>query len=127
MIAYEVIKPFNIDYSINNNIYLGPGDFLFLESGYFGRVLVKGVFNDMISSNYSYSYVLKKILYKGGDVKKDEDDEIYFDECWTELENINLFNPLINNKITIEEALKQELIVESIAWKRVDKLKELGI
>lgn len=127
MIAYEVIKPFNIDYSINNNIYLGSGDFLFLESGYFGRVLVKGVFNDMISSNYSYSYVLKKILYKGGDVKKDEDDEIYFDECWTELENINLFNPLINNKITIEEALKQELIVESIAWKRVDKLKELGI
>ena len=28
---------------------------------------------------------------------------------------------------TIEEALEGKLVVESIAWKRVDKLKELGI
>ena len=127
MIAYEVIKPFNIDYSIDNNIHLETGDFLFLESGYFVRVILKGVFNDMISSKYSEAYVLKKILYKGGDIKKDEYGEIYFDECWKEFENINLFNPLINNKITIEEALLGGFIIKSVVWIRAAKLKELGI
>ena len=64
MIAYEVIKPFNIDYSIDNSIHLETGDFLFLESGYFGRVILKGVFNDMISSKYSESCAYAWIRFK---------------------------------------------------------------
>jgi hypothetical protein len=135
MIAYEVVKSLEISYpdksiySYLNNFHLDEGDFFFIESGYWGRVEVKDLFGkDDISSDYVESCLLKKIVFKGGAFKRDENGgEPYFDEFWEERDNINLFNPLINKRLTIEEALKREMIVESIAWKRVDKLKELGI
>ena len=137
MIAYEVLIPLEISYpdkrqtSYSNmtNFHLDVGDFFFLESGYWGRVPVHDLFAKAdISTNFVEKHVLKKIVFKGGAFKRDENGgEPYFDDFWEEEDNINLFNPLINKRLTIEEALEGKLIVESVAWKRVDKLKELGI
>ena len=137
MIAYEVLIPLEISYpdkrqtSYSNmtNFHLDVGDFFFLESGYWGRVPVHDWFAKAdIRTNFVEKHVLKKIVFKGGAFKRDENGgEPYFDDFWEEEDNINLFNPLINKRLTIEEALEGKLIVESVAWKRVDKLKELGI
>jgi hypothetical protein len=137
MIAYEVLIPLEISYpdkrqtSYSNmtNFHLDAGDFFFIESGYWGRVPVHDLFAKAeISSVFVETNVLKKIVFKGGAFKRDKDGgEPYFDDFWEEEDNINLFNPLINKYLTIEESLEGKLIVESVAWKRVDKLKELGI
>ena len=135
MIAYEVLTPLEISYRIDgkysnmNNFHLDTGDFFFLEPGYWGRVEIKNLWrNDDISSDYVETSILKKIVFKGGAFKRDENGgEPYFDDFWEERDNINLFNPVINKRLTIEEALEGKLVVESLAWKRVDKLKELGI
>jgi hypothetical protein len=60
-------------------------------------------------------------------LKRDDAGEIDFYKVWEEEDNINLFNPVINKSLTIKEALEVKLVVESVAWKRMDKLKELGI
>jgi len=136
--VYEVLKSLDISYPDNkrqtgysnmNNFYLDVGDFFFIEPGYWGRVEVNDLFGKSdISSNFVETHVLKKIIFKGGAFKRDEDgSEPYFDSFWEEEDNINLFNPLINKRLTIKEALERELIVESVAWKRDDILKELGI
>ena len=135
--VYEVLKSLDISYPDNkrqvgysnmSNFYLDVGDFFFIEPGYWGRVEVNDLFGKSdISSSFVETHVLKKILFKGGDIKKDENGEYYLDDFWEEEDNINLFNPLINKRLTIKEALEQELIVESVAWKRDDILKELGI
>lgn len=134
MIAYEVLTPLEISYrdegySNMNNFHLDTGDFFFIEPGYWGRVEVRDLWGKRdISSDYVETSILKKIVFKGGAFKRDENGgEPYFDDFWEERDNINLFNPLINKGLTIKDALERKLIVESIAWKRVDKLKELGI
>ena len=136
MIAYEVLIPLEISYpdkrqtSYSNmtNFHLDKGDFFFLESGYWGRVEVKDLWGkDFISSDYVETSILKKIVFKSTKLKRDDAGEIDFYKVWEEEDNINLFNPFINKRLTIEEALKRKLITESVAWKRVDKLKELGI
>ena len=136
MIAYEVLIPLEISYpdkrqtSYSNmtNFHLDVGDFFFLESGYWGRVPVHDLFAKAeISSVFVETNVLKKIVFKSTKLKRDDAGEIDFYTVWEEEDNINLFNPLINKRLTIEEALEGKMIVESIAWKRVDKLKELGI
>ena len=136
MIAYEVLIPLEISYpdkrqtSYSNmtNFHLDKGDFFFLESGYWGRVEVRDLWQkDGISSDFVETNVLKKIVFKSTKLKRDEAGEIDFYKVWEEEDNINLFNPLINKRLTIEEALERKLIVESVAWKRVAKLKELGI
>ena len=135
--VYEVLKSLDISYpdkgqtgySNISTFYLTKGDFFFLEPGYWGRVEVNDLFGqDDISSSFVETNVLKKIVFKGGAFKRDEDgSEPYFDGFWEEEDNINLFNPLINKLLTIEGALKRELIIESISWKRDDILEELGI
>lgn len=135
MVAYEVLTSLEISYpdkssySYLNSFHLDVGDFFFIESGYWGRIEIKNLFGkDDISHDYVESCLLKKVVFKGGEFKKNKNGgEPYFDEFWEEEDNINLFNPLINKRLTIEEALEGKMIVESIAWKRVDKLKELGI
>ena len=136
MIAYEVLIPLEISYpdkrqtSYSNmtNFHLDAGDFFFLESGYWGRVPVHDLFTKAdISSDFVETNVLKKIVFKSTKLKRDNAGEIDFYKVWEEEDNINLFNPFINKRLTIEEALEGKMIVESIAWKRVDKLKELGI
>ena len=136
MIAYEVLIPLEISYpdkrqtSYSNmtNFHLDKGDFFFLESGYWGRVEVRDLWQkDGISSDFVETNVLKKIVFKSTKLKRDEAGEIDFYKVWEEEDNINLFNPLINKRLTIEEALERKLIVESVAWKRVAKLNELGI
>ena len=136
MIAYEVLIPLEISYpdkrqtSYSNmtNFHLDVGDFFFLESGYWGRVPVHDLFAKAdISSDFVETNVLKKIVFKSTKLKRDDSGEIDFYKVWEEEDNINLFNPFINKRLTIEEALKRKLITESVAWKRVDKLKELGI
>ena len=134
MIAYEVLIPLDISYRIDgnysnmNNFHLDTGDFFFLEPGYWGRVEIKNLWrNDDISSDYVETSILKKIVFMSTKLKRDDAGEIDFYKVWEEEDNINLFNPLINKRLTIEEALEGKLIVESVAWKRVDKLKELGI
>jgi hypothetical protein len=140
MIAYEVLIPLEISYpdkrqtSYSNmtNFHLDVGDFFFLESGYWGRVPVHDLFAKAeISSVFVETNVLKKIVFKSTKLKRDAAGEIDFYKVWEEEDNINLFNPLINKRLTIEEALEGfhegKLIVESVAWKRADKLKELGI
>lgn len=136
MIAYEVLIPLDISYpdkrktgrSNMNNFYLDKGDFFFIEHGYWGRVEVKDLWQkDFISSDYVETSILKKIVFKSTKLKRDDDGEIDFYKVWEEEDNINLFNPLINKGLTIEEALERKLIAESVAWKRVAKLKELGI
>ena len=110
------------------NFHLDVGDFFFLESGYWGRVPVHDLFAKAdISSNFVETNVLKKIVFKSTKLKRDDAGEIDFYKVWEEEDNINLFNPLINKGLTIEEALERKLIVESVAWKRAAKLKELGI
>jgi hypothetical protein len=135
--VYEVLKSLDISYpdkgqtgySNISTFYLTKGDFFFIEPGYWGRVEVNDLFGqDDISSSFVETNVLKKIVFKGGSFKKDEDvSEPYFDSFWEEEDNINLFNPLINKLLTIEGALKRELIIESVSWKRDDILEELGI
>ncbi len=135
--VYEVLKSLDISYpdkgqtgySNMNNFHLDTGDFFFIEPGYWGRVEVKDLWGkDFISSDYVETSILKKIVFKGGAFKKDENGgEPYFDDFWEERDNINLFNPLINKRLTIEGALKSELIIESLSWKRDDILEELGI
>ena len=136
MVAYEVLIPLDISYpdkrqtSYSNmtNFHLDAGDFFFIESGYWGRVPVHDIFKKAdISSNFVETSILKKIVFKSTKLKRDDAGEIDFYKVWEEEDNINLFNPLINKRLTIEEALEGKMIVESIAWKRVDKLKELGI
>lgn len=136
MIAYEVLIPLDISYpdkgktgrSNMNSFYLDKGDFFFIEHGYWGRVEVRDLWGkDDISTDFIETNVLKKIVFKSTKLKRDEDGEIDFYKVWEEEDSINLFNPFINKRLTIEEALERKLIVESIAWKRVDKLKELGI
>ena len=136
MIAYEVLIPLDISYpdkrktgrSNMNNFYLDVGDFFFIEHGYWGRVEVRDLWQkDGISSDFVETNVLKKIVFKSTKLKRDDAGEIDFYKVWEEEDNINLFNPLINKGLTIEEALERKLIVESVAWKRVAKLKELGI
>ena len=122
--VYEVLKSLDIsypdkgqtDYSNIAAFYLTKGDFFFLEPGYWGRVEVNDLFGKSdISSSFVETNVLKKIVFKGGD------------DFWEEEDNINLFNPLINKSINIEDALKKKLIIESVSWKRDDILEELGI
>ena len=122
--VYEVLKSLDIsypdkgqtDYSNISTFYLTKGDFFFIEPGYWGRVEVNDLFGqDDISSSFVETNVLKKIVFKGGD------------DFWEEEDNINLFNPLINKSINIEDALKKKLIIESVSWKRDDILEELGI
>lgn len=135
--AYEALKPLDISYtdkrqtgySNMNDFHLDKGDFFFLESGYWGRVPVHDLFAKAdISSGFVETHVLKKIVFKGGAFKRDENGgEPYFDDFWEERDNINLFNPLINKSIMIEDALNKGLIAESVAWKRVERLNELGI
>ena len=136
MIAYEVLIPLEISYpdkrqtSYSNmtNFHLDVGDFFFLESGYWGRIEVRDLWQkDVISTGFEETNVLKKIVFKSTKLKRDDAGEIDFYKVWEEEDNINLFNPLINKRLTIEEALERKLIVESVAWKRVAKLKELGI
>ena len=135
MIAYEVLTPLEISYRIDrnssnmNNFHLDTGDFFFLEPGYWGRVEIKNLWrNDDISSDYVETSILKKIVFMSTKLKRDDAGEIDFYKVWEEEEdNINLFNPVINKSLTIKEALEVKLVVESLAWKRVDKLKELGI
>lgn len=133
--TYEVLKTFTIEFisetgsSNMGSFYLEVGDFIFIDHGYWGRVVSRDLFGkDDVSRNFVETCVLKKILYKGGDIKKDENGEIYYDNFWQEEDNINLFNPLINSRqLTIEQALQIGYIVESVAHKRDDILKELGI
>lgn len=138
--VYEVLKSLDISYRDRlenydttgytnmNNFYLDVGDFFFVEPGYWGRVEVNDLFGKSdISSNYLETHVLKKILFKSTKIFRNDDNEIDFYKVWEEEDNINLFNPLINKRLTIKEALDRELIVESVAWKRDDILKELGI
>jgi hypothetical protein len=134
MIAYEVLTPLEISYRIDgnysnmNNFHLDTGDFFFLEPGYWGRVEIKNLWrNDDISSDYVETSILKKIVFMSTKLKRDDAGEIDFYKVWEEEDNINLFNPVINKNLTIKEALEVKLVVESVAWKRVDKLKELGI
>lgn len=136
MIAYEVLIPLEISYpdkrqtSYSNmtNFHLDVGDFFFLESGYWGRIEVRDLWQkDVISTGFEETNVLKKIVFKSTKLKRDDAGEIDFYKVWEEEDNINLFNPLINKGLTIEEALERKLIVESVAWKRAAKLKELGI
>lgn len=136
--VYEVLKSLDISYRNRfenyetttniNSFYLDVGDFIFIEPGYWGRVEVKDLWGkNGISSDFVQTNILKKILFKGGAMKKGDDGFIFFDKFWEEKDNINLFNPLINKVLTIEDALERELIIESVAWKRDDILKELGI
>ena len=134
MIAYEVLTPLEISYRIDgnysnmNNFHLDTGDFFFLEPGYWGRVEIKNLWrNDDISSDYVETSILKKIVFMSTKLKRDDAGEIDFYKVWEEEDNINLFNPLINKGLTIEDALERKLITESVAWKRAAKLKELGI
>ena len=137
MIAYEVLIPLDISYpdkrktgrSNMNNFNLDKGDFFFIEHGYWGRIEVRDFLwgKDVISTGFEETNVLKKIVFKSTKLKRDDAGEIDFYKVWEEEDSINLFNPLINRGLTIEEALEGKMIVESIAWKRVDKLKELGI
>jgi len=136
MIEYEVLIPLDISYpdkrktgrSNMNSFNLDKGDFFFIESGYWGRVEVKNLWrNDDISSEYVETSILKKIVFKSTKLKRDDAGEIDFYKVWEEEDSINLFNPLINRCLTIEEALERKFIAESVAWKRVAKLKELGI
>jgi hypothetical protein len=122
--VYEVLKSLDIsypdkgqtDYSNISTFYLTKGDFFFIEPGYWGRVEVNDLFGqDDISSSFVETNVLKKIVFKG------------VDDFWEEEDNINLFNPLINKSLNIEDALKKKLIIESVSWKRDDILEELGI
>lgn len=121
--VYEALKPLDISfrykestgYTNMDTFYLTTGDFFFVETGYWGRVPVHDIFlKDDISDRYVETCFLKKIVFKVGD-------------SWEERDDINLFNPLINKSIMIEDALNKGLIAESVAWKRADKLKELGI
>ena len=121
--VYEALKPLDISfrykestgYTNMDTFYLTTGDFFFVETGYWGRVPVHDIFLKAdISDRYVETCVLKKIVFKVGD-------------SWEERDDINLFNPLINKSIMIEDALNKGLIAESVAWKRADKLKELGI
>ena len=123
MITYEALKPLDISfrykestgYTNMDTFYLTTGDFFFVETGYWGRVPVHDIFlKDDISDRYVETCFLKKIVFKVGD-------------SWEERDDINLFNPLINKSIMIEDALNKGLIAEPVAWKRADKLKELGI
>lgn len=138
--VYEVLKSLDISYRNRlenydttrytnmNNFYLDVGDFFFVEPGYWGRVEVNDLFGKSdISSNFVETHVLKKILFKSTKMFRNDDNEIDFHKVWEEEDNINLFNPLINKRLTIEDALDRELIAESVAWKRDDILKELGI
>ena len=136
MIEYEVLIPLDISYpdkrktgrSNMNSFNLDKGDFFFIESGYWGRVEVKNLWrNDDISSEYVETSILKKIVFKSTKLKRDDAGEIDFYKVWEEEDSINLFNPLINRCLTIEEALERKFIAESVAWKRAAKLKELGI
>jgi hypothetical protein len=134
MIAYEVLTPLEISYRIDgnysnmNNFHLDTGDFFFLEPGYWGRVEIKNLWrNDDISSDYVETSILKKIVFMSTKLKRDDAGEIDFYKVWEEEDNINLFNPVINKSLTIKEALEVKLVVESVAWKRAAKLKELGI
>lgn len=136
MIAYEVLIPLDISYpdkrktgrSNMNNFNLDKGDFFFIEHGYWGRVEVRDLWGkDNISSDFVETNVLKKIVFKSTKLKRDGAGEIDFYKVWEEEDSINLFNPLINRVLTIEEALERKLVVESVAWKRAAKLKELGI
>ncbi len=122
--VYEVLKSLDISYpdkgqtgySNMDTFYLTKGDFFFIEEGYWGRVEVNDLYGKSdISSNFVETNVLKKIVFKGGD------------DFWEEEDNINLFNPLINKSLNIEDALKKKLIIESVSWKRDDILEELGI
>lgn len=121
--VYEALKPLDISfrykestgYTNMDTFYLTTGDFFFVETGYWGSVAVHDLFARAdISDRYVETCVLKKIVFKVGD-------------SWEERDDINLFNPLINKSIMIEDALNKGLIAESVAWKRADKLKELGI
>ena len=133
--TYEVLKTFTIEFisetgsSNMGSFYLEVGDFIFIDHRYWGRVVSRDLFGkDDVSRNFVETCVLKKILYKGGDIKKDENGEIYYDNFWQEEDNINLFNPLINSRqLTIEQALQIGYIVESVSHKRDDILKGLGI
>lgn len=136
MIEYEVLIPLDISYpdkrktgrSNMNNFNLDKGDFFFIEHGYWGRVEVRDLWQkDGISSDFVETNVLKKIVFKSTKLKRDNAGEIDFYKVWEEEDNINLFNPLINKSLTIEEALERKLITESVSWKRAAKLKELGI
>ena len=136
MIAYEVLIPLEISYpdkrqtSYSNmtNFHLDVGDFFFLESGYWGRIEVRDLWQkDVISTGFEETNVLKKIVFKSTKLKRDDAGEIDFYKVWEEEDSINLFNPLINRCLTIEEALERKFIAESVAWKRAAKLKELGI
>lgn len=121
--VYEALKPLDISfrykestgYTNMDTFYLTTGDFFFVETGYWGRVPVHDIFVKAdISDRYVETCVLKKIVFKVGD-------------SWEERDDINLFNPLINKSIMIEDALNKGLIAESVAWKRVERLNELGI
>lgn len=136
MIEYEVLIPLDISYpdkrktgrSNMNNFNLDKGDFFFIEHGYWGRVEVRDLWGkDFISSDFVETSILKKIVFKSTKLKRDNAGEIDFYKVWEEEDNINLFNPLINRGLTIEEALERKLIAESVSWKRAAKLKELGI
>ena len=136
MIEYEVLIPLDISYpdkrktgrSNMNSFNLDKGDFFFIEHGYWGRIEVRDLWQkDDISTGFEETNVLKKIVFKSTKLKRDDTGEIDFYKVWEEEDSINLFNPLINRGLTIEEALERKLIVESVAWKRVAKLKELGI
>ena len=136
MIEYEVLIPLDISYpdkrktcrSNMNSFNLDKGDLFFIEPGYWGRVEVKDLWGkDFISSDYVETSILKKIVFMSTKLKRDDVGEIDFYKVWEEEDNINLFNPLINKGLTIEEALQRKLITESVSWKRAAKLKELGI
>lgn len=121
MIAYEVLKPIHISYRDESykGMYLQEGDFFFIEQGYWTR---KGSVG-----KYKQTCILKKIVFKGGALKIGEDGEAYFDKFWEEEDNINIVNPLIDGRISIEHALSEEWIAESVAWKRDDILEKLGL
>lgn len=137
MIAYEAKKPLDISYpakgengghSNRSDFYLEEGDLVFLEPGYWGAVEERDLRGVRLTGiDYEERFVLKKIAYKATKAKRDESGRIDFYKEWEEHDNINLFNPLIDKRYTIQEALERGMIEESMSWKREEKLRELGI
>lgn len=100
MIIYEVVKTCSISYTENgedNGFALYPGDFFFIETD---SCWVRKESRFHSEPVYSKQSKLVKIyhnkLVSFGDKPEDTVHE------WTWIENINLINPVINNKIGVE-------------------------
>lgn len=129
MRVYEVIKDCSISYTSSGEdtgFVLYKGDFFFIEPD-FCWVKKESRFNH--ESPYSKKSLLVKIYHNKLIINGDKPEDIIYE--WTWINNINLIDPMINNKISKDFDMINPFTGSPFCkdvtaqWQREDKLNSI--